>query len=103
MINTQLSEICTLLISTPTVDDIGNTISDYAEKRIFCGKKSITGAEYYRGRELGIMHQLCLVTPSINYDGEQKAVYKGNKYKIYRTYDLGNGYTELYLQEETKE
>lgn len=56
--------------------------------------------EFYKANAAGLRDGLTLVTDMGNYTGQQYVVYRGKRYKIYRTF-MKNNSIELYIEERS--
>lgn len=89
------------LISTEyKQDELLQFIPEEKERIIYCEVQSISRAEWYDAGRNGMKPQIKVITPRINYLGEEKAEYKGKVYAIYRTFFSKGDTIELYLEEK---
>lgn len=77
-------------------DSIGNQIEKEIIRKTYCELKDITQNEFYRAKELKIGVKYCLLINSFDYHGESHARFKGDKFKVIRTYSKGDK-LELYI------
>jgi len=89
--------IATLIGKTYTLDSIGNSIATETSTTIFVDEKSITRQEWSEAGRQGLNPAVLLVTPSINYSGQDTVEYNSQRYAVYRTYEVGED-VELYLE-----
>lgn len=74
------------------------------KREVMCDKRSISQAEFFAAdRASGLKPKLCLRIRSIEYCGETHCELNGHIYSIYRAYDPGDGFTELYLSTKAGE
>lgn len=86
-----------LITAAITYDDIGQPVHTNTEVSIPVIVSPITRNEWTAAGQMGFSPDVKLSTPSINYDGQNEAVFEGNTYSIYRVYDSGE-IAELYLE-----
>lgn len=90
------------LIKTSHVqNNIGTWEENTTEIKIFVSEKSMSRSEWYSAGQSGFKPEILLVTPYINYSGEETIRYNNKLYSIYRTYIRENSDNiELYLSEK---
>ncbi len=76
----------TLIKRTFTSDELGNQIPDETESKILCDVKDIGTAEFYQAANQKLKPTLKAKIHAFEYNGEDKARYKGALYNIMRTY-----------------
>jgi SPP1 family predicted phage head-tail adaptor len=96
--NISLDDVCNLLSSTSTKDDLGQAIIEEKPFMIFCSKLSITRAEFNSAGQMGHKPDMMLVVDSDSYDKEKHLDYYGKKYGIYKSFQRADGFTELYCE-----
>jgi SPP1 family predicted phage head-tail adaptor len=79
----------------PTTDDDGNQIIETAVDKILCGKKSITGNEFYKAATAGIKPTITLVIHPYEYFGQDRLKFEGKYYRVIRTYEVDIDNIEL--------
>ena len=94
-----IDDVLTLVKETITRDAIGVSSVQQTQRQILETVNSVTRSEFFKAGEAGLLPAYECITPSINYEGEKLAVFRGKKYAIYRTYMNGDD-MYLYLQEE---
>lgn len=68
---------------------------------VFCAELPITSAEFANAGMLDIRATVSLILDTESDDTEaDKVKYEGKVYAIYRRYPMGNGLTQLYLNEK---
>lgn len=82
-----------------TYDEIGQAIESETLTEVFIEERSITRAEWAEAGRNGFNPSIQLITPFMNYDGQEEVEYKGIRYAIYRTYQYGDN-IELYLEKK---
>jgi hypothetical protein len=93
-----LDDVCNLLSSTSTKDDLGQAIIEEKAFMVFCSKLSIVRAEFSSAGQLGHKPDMMLVVDSDAYDGEKHLEYYGKKYSVYKAFMRPDGFTELYCE-----
>ena len=83
----------------PTVTPDGDIYD--TRKPTFCAELPITSAEFANAGMLDIRATVSLILDTESDDTEaDKVKYEGKVYAIYRRYPMGNGLTQLYLNEK---
>lgn len=79
-------------------DASGNQLEVESDPReLYCEYESVIQSEFFAAAQQGMKSEYKLKVNEDDYDGEPIAVFKNNRYSIYRTY-LGKGQDiELYL------
>ena len=92
-----------VLVSTVyTPDAAGIMQVDQSQRTIWVHQKSVTQSEFYKASQAGLSPAFVLVTPAVNYAGEDEIIYNGIHYGIYRSYlPDGMDEIELYLEQKT--
>lgn len=71
------------------------------EREIFARMDSVSRSEFYSGGEAGFRPELRFTVFQAEYQGEDRLIWGGNAYAIYRTYQVpGTDDLELYAQRE---
>lgn len=68
--------------------------------QVFCQTRSITRQEFYQAGRNGLNPEMQFRIAAVDYSGERSVVYGANRYAVYRTYNDGGDYMELYVQRE---
>ncbi len=92
-----------LIGKTYTVDDMGQRIPTPSSKTVFATLTSISRAEwtsYSQSGRQGLIPAYVATVFFGDYSGESEAVYDGNTYGIYRTYERDDEQIELYLEKK---
>lgn len=98
-----LDNICYLVDTAITEDDIGNQIEANTETLCYCAEVPIARNEFYQAGQSGIKSEICLLVDTESYGNQTKVKYNDKTYAIYRTYPSANGMSELYLTEKAGE
>lgn len=72
------------------IDEFGNPIKETSEREILCNRLDVYSQEFYQAANIGLKPQAKISIHAMEYDGEEKAIYKGNEYYILRTYHKDN-------------
>lgn len=101
-----LEDVCLLISTTKTQDELGQDILTELPRQIFCSKLSVNRAEFLAAGQLDLKPQMTILVDSDEYDGEKSLRYEEDgvltinsaKYNIYRDFRRGDGFTELYCE-----
>ncbi len=80
-------------------DENLNTIMCERNIKILAEKKPATRAEFYKASEAGFKISLVLRVYSAEYSGEAIVELEGKRYKVVRSYEVNEIYTELSCEE----
>ncbi|WP_019108105.1 phage head closure protein [Peptoniphilus senegalensis] len=72
------------------IDEFGNPIIETSEREILCNRLDVYSQEFYQAANIGLKPQAKISIHAMEYDEEEKAIYKGIEYYILRTYLKGN-------------
>lgn len=98
--NRSMDEVCTLHSRMGEPDDMGNLcITNETVTECFCAELPTHSAEFHAAGQHGIRTEKVLELDAEGYDGQVVVDYKGNRYRVYRTYPRGDGRIELYMTE----
>ena len=92
-----MDERIVLLTELTTKDIRGAAVVEHVETPCFCGVESVGQREFFDSGKNGLRPQYKMTVRREMYGGQKQARYKGQIYDIYRTYEAGKEYTELYL------
>lgn len=67
-------------------DEIGQEIEVPTETKVLCKVKSIGRAEFYAAAQTGLKPSITFVIHGYEYNGEGKVEFKGDEYKVIRSY-----------------
>ena len=95
-----LDDVCYLIQTFSSKDDLGQAILAEKSYMIFCSKLSITRAEFNSAGSAGFKPDMMLIVDADSYDKEKYLEYQGKKYSIYKTFGRKDGFTELYCEEK---
>lgn len=70
-----------------------------SKNTVFCNKKNVGYAEYYKSQQLGITVEFKVDVHAVDYAGEELAEYEGKRYSILKHYDIDDEITELTLSD----
>lgn len=94
-----ISGIAQLVNVAYSYDEIGQAVKAETLTEIYVEERSITRQEWTEAGRNGFNPSIELVTPFMNYDGQEEIEYSGVRYSIYRTYRTGDN-VELYLEKK---
>lgn len=84
-------------------DNIGNQIETEERTEVFCNVKSITRAEFYNAATTDLKPSLVFVVHLYEYNDEGMVEYKGNKYRVIRSYMTNTEEIELVCEKVLKD
>lgn len=91
-----------LISSTYTEDELSQKIRTTTKREIMCSVKSTSKSEFFEAGSFGLKSAMVIVTPYVNYEGEDLIEYNGEVYSIYRTYRVPDDEDiELYLEQRS--
>lgn len=95
----------TITLTTPgtRVQDADGVWRDGTQtsREIFARMASVSRSEFYAGGESGFRPELRFTVFQAEYQGEDRLIWNGDAYAIYRTYQVpGTDDLELYVQRE---
>lgn len=96
---TKLREI-TLIAITETLDSLNQPVRTESTRDVIAELKSITRAEYFNGRQGGLMPELSFLISAFDYQDEKIVKFNGKRFAVYRTYATDDDNIELYCQAE---
>lgn len=82
-----------------SLDNPCTLVGDGAEREVLCAEIPTHSSEFFKASQQGIQVSRTLVVNSDEYCCENKCIYDGTAYRIYRYYPMSDGFTELYLEE----
>ena len=92
--------IAYLIGYTVTLNDYKQEVTAETRSQIFAKKESVSRAEFYNGGKSGLQPEFRLTTAIIDYNGELEVEVDGERYGIYRTYNVSADYIELYCEKK---
>ena len=93
-----LDDVCNLIQTFSSKDDLGQAILAEKSYMVFCSKLSITRAEFNSAGSAGHKPDMMLIVDADSYDYEKYLEYQGKKYSIYKTFGRKDGFIELYCE-----
>ncbi len=85
-----------------TMDSIGNQIPVRMPHEVYARVESVGRSDWAEGGRIGLKPEIKAVLCLFDYEGEQEADYKGERYSVYRTYSPSDSdRIELYLTERS--
>ena len=91
-------DVLKLVAYEVTFDDIGNQCEKEIIRPTYCEVGNITMTEFYRAKEQKIGVKYMLKINAFDYRGEKHVIFRGEKYKVIRTY-AKDDMMELYIGE----
>lgn len=79
-----------------TFDEYKREIKTETLTMVYGKKESISRAEFYSAGQAGLRADFRLTIAKIDYNDETEIELDGQRYGIYRTYDVSTDYIELY-------
>lgn len=93
---TRYKDILTLVSLTTNQTDDGSLVHDRQERDVFANRYEIGAATYVAARSVGLRADAEFQIRTVDYAGEQVAVYDGKEYDVERVSDTGE-FTRLTL------
>ena len=88
-----------LINKTYRQNEIGEYVESVEYAQVYVEEKSVTRAEWRDAGQFGLHPSIVLVTPAVNYAGQEEIKYNDVVYSVYRTYSTCEN-VELYLQKK---
>lgn len=92
------SEVISLIKVTQYKDEYGMTEYTDSRRDVFVNVRSVTSQEFFEANQAGMQPQLEFIMFGPDYEGERIVEYKGERYKVYRTYIRTTDMLELYVE-----
>ena len=93
-----MDDLISLITTTYVTDELSQRVPSETSVDVWATISTVTRDEFFDGGQIGITPDIMVSTPTVNYNGQDKAEVNGIKYYIYRTYTPnGSDYIELYL------
>jgi SPP1 family predicted phage head-tail adaptor len=74
----------------PVTDAYGDQVTTETARQVFCKVGSIGQKEFYQAQAVGLqLEAKFILTDYLDYDGETLVEYSGTRYRILRTYRVG--------------
>lgn len=89
-----------LIKQAEALDELNQPTQIETTREIVAELRSISRAEYFQGRQGGLVPDLSFLLSVFDYDGEKLIEYDGKRYAVYRTYETDDNNIELYAQVE---
>lgn len=85
-----MNSILSLIQQTQSVDAYGDPVLAETTREVFCGLRSIGQKEFYQAQAVGLQPELKFVLADyLDYNDETLVAYKGQRYRVLRTYRDG--------------
>lgn len=89
-----------LIKQAEALDELNQPTQIETTREIVAELRSISRAEYFQGRQGGLVPDLSFLLSVFDYDGEKLIEYDGKRYAVYRIYETDDNNIELYAQVE---
>jgi SPP1 family predicted phage head-tail adaptor len=76
----------TLISSTYTVNNIGDSIPTETRTDVLCDVQSVTRSEHYSAAANGLKPEIVFVVNKFEYDGQKEVEFENKRYKVDRAY-----------------
>ena len=93
--NISLDDVCSLVTTTYTLDDLNQQKPTTTERHVFCMISSVNRAEFFTAGKNGFKPQMIVYMQAEEYDDQEELIYRDHKYFIYRSFVRTDGYVEL--------
>lgn len=94
-----MDDLVTLIAQMPDYNEFGALVAVETRTQVWATVRSITRAEWIQAGQQGLNPELVVITPYVNYSGEQIIEVQGRRLGIYRSYIPPNSdQIELYCQ-----
>ena len=85
-----MTDVLKLIKQTPGVDEYGDPTVTESTREIFCGTRSIGQKEFYQAHAVGFQPEGKFVLADyLDYDDEPIVENDGQRYRVLRTYRVG--------------
>lgn len=98
--NISLDDVCHLVSTKIITDDNFQKIPVPFEEEMFCSVLSINQFEFKNAQAAGNRPSRTFVFNYDDYNNEQKILYEGKMYTVYRTFVRSDGYIECHCEEK---
>lgn len=93
-----ISDVCRLISVSPSPHGVHDAPT-MTERQVFCQVASVGRTEFYMASQAGMNPEYVLkLSDTAEYQGEMELTFRGEKWKIIRTYMTGDGGIELTVQ-----
>lgn len=93
-----ISDVCKLITTNPTPHGV-HAAPKMTERTVFCQVSSVGRTEFYQANLAGMSPEYVLkLSDTAEYQGEMELMFRGEKWKIIRTYMTRDGGLELTVQ-----
>ncbi len=96
-------DVITLEAVTPGTDSDGDYTEDVVQTEVFADVQSVKRSEFYRARESGVELVITVKLWAGDYDGQERLVWNGKRYKVERAYTEAREIYELNCSEYREE
>lgn len=90
-----------LISEAETLDALNQpVITETKSTALFVELRSVSGNEYFVGRQGGLSPQFSFIISAFDYHNEKIVEYNGDRFAVYRTYEPDDDTVEVYCQLE---
>ena len=87
-----------LITETITTDENDYITTTETQKEVFCEVTSVSRSEFFSAQKAGLSPSFTFRVAAVEYEGEKLIEYRGERYRIYRTYLRFDDTIELYAE-----
>ena len=84
----RLDDLIQLIATDFTTNEYGVQVPTETAREVWARYRSATRAEFSDAGENGLRRELVVITPIVNYNGEELVAVNGIRYSVIRTYVL---------------
>lgn len=90
-------DTCILIGETYSKSATGEFMAAETRREVICTVGNINRAEFFEAGRSGLNPEIMLTVSWLDYDGEKLAIFRGERFAIYRSYRADDEKIELYL------
>lgn len=76
-------------------DEIGNQRAAETKQTILCKRQSVKRSEFYDAKQFDLKPEIILTVHAYEYSGEPLVEFKGKRYSVIKTFEVGTEEVEL--------
>ena len=85
-----MDEIIELVKQTNAVDECGDTVTTEETRTVYCRLRSVGQQEFYQAHAVGLKPEMKFVLADyLDYNGQTCINYRGERYRVLRTFRSG--------------
>ena len=92
-----ITDTCILISEAYSKNEAGEFTASENYREVLCTVGSINRAEFFEAGRSGLNPEIMLTVSWLDYDGEKLAIFRGERFAIYRSYRADDEKVELYL------